>query len=194
MTPSPGATSATADPVLQAVVQAAVDATGAAHGWLLARGADGLAVVAAAGSEPGRLLGATVPVDSGTAGYVVGSGQPVAMAPRPGDDRFEGGVAALLGHQPSSVLCVPCGDDDTVHGALELVDKHGGGTFTFDDVELASLLAGVAGVALGEGGRGDVGSVPAPAQLGSELADLATADPGRYATIAPVVAALLANG
>lgn len=175
-------------------MQAALDATGASQGWLLARSGDGLAVTAAAGGEPGRLLGATVPVGSGTAGYVVSSGQPVAIAPRPDDERFEGGIAALIGRRPTSVLCVPCGDDEVVHGALELVDKQGGGTFSFDDVELASLLAAVAGAALGAGGRGGVGSVPSPGELGNELSQLAVADPPRYALIAPVVAALLASG
>jgi len=179
-------------PVLAAILQAGIDATGAGGGWLLAARGDRLSVVAASGPDPA--IGVTVAAGEGTAGFVVASGQPLAMAPRDGDPRFAEGVMAITGRRPTSVLTVPCATDDGVVGALELVDKVGRGSFGFDDVELATLLADIAGVALSQLDD-DIGpTVPDPAQLGGELARLAATAPARYAAVATMLGALLASG
>jgi hypothetical protein len=123
---------------------------------------------------------------------VVGSGQPMAMAVREGDARLSEGVLARLPERPSSVLCVPCTAGDNVVGVLELVDKAGGGTFSFDDVEIATLLAGVAAAAM-EGEEGDVG-VRSPDEFAAELRTLAASDPAGYARVATLVDAILARG
>jgi GAF domain-containing protein len=88
------------------------------------------------------------------------------------------------------VLCVPCGDDEIV-GALELVDKAGGAAFSFDDVELATLLAGIAGVAIEA--RADGPAAPSARELASGLERLAATDAARYDTVARAVAALVAG-
>jgi GAF domain-containing protein len=181
----------TPDPVLQAIVRSAASATGAARGWLVAVDGSTMSVAAAVGEETGALVGRAVDGDAGNAGFVIASGQPIALVPRADDQRAEAGVPALLGIRPSSVLCVPCADDDDVVGALELVDKIGGSGFTFDDIELATLLAGIAAAALTREHAGP--SVPDPQQLAGELARLADADPARYVIIAAAVAALLSR-
>jgi GAF domain-containing protein len=179
------------DPILHAVLRSAVDATGAAHGWVLVTEDDELVVRATTASDP-AMLTARVPATSGYAGYVASSGQPLAMSPRRGDERSGQGIAALLGIRPSSVLAVPCGSDAVI-GVLELVDKVAGGPFTFDDVELVTLLAGIAGEAL-VAGRDVAVDVPSPHQLGDDLLRLSATDPARYATVAALLGALLANG
>ena len=152
---------------------------------------DGLRVVASAGgNDPGRLLDVRVEGPGGTAGLVLASGSPMAIMPRPGDTNTAAGVAALLDVTPTAVLVVPCGESEVV-GALELVDKAGGGGFTFDDVEIASLLANVAGVALAS--RTGATDVPVASELAASLERLSASDPARYATVATVVAALLAG-
>jgi hypothetical protein len=76
-------------------------------------------------------------------------------------------------------------------GALELVDKRAGGSFTYDDLELATLLAGIAGAALvAEQGAHPV---PSPAELGGELEQLLAIDDRRYRAVAAVVSGLIAN-
>jgi GAF domain-containing protein len=115
----------------------------------------------------------------------------MALTARPDDPRFAEGVAALVGVEPASVLCVPCGDDDVV-GVLELIDKTGDASFNFDDVEVAALLAGIAGVALGRDHAG--APVPSPRELGAELDRLAAGDPEQYARVAMLVGALLDRG
>jgi GAF domain-containing protein len=178
--------------VLQAIIEAATDVTAAAEGWVLAPRDERLFVVAAAGDRPGQLLGASVPAGEGSAGYVVGSGQPLALAPRAGDDRGTSLVAGLIGLRPASVLCVPCSGDDAVAGALEVVDKAGGGRFTMDDVELATLLGGIAGVTLTQIATGP--AAPTPAELGGGLQRLAELDPARYAALATAIGSLLDRG
>ncbi len=176
--------------ILQSVLRAAIDATGATQGWLLAIAGDELVVRAAVGTDT-NLVGERVPLHSGFAGYVASSGQPLAMSPRRDDERGAEGVAALVGTRPQSVLAVPCGD--TVDGVVELVEKHGGGPFTFDDVELATLLAGIAGAALQSDGE-ERTEVPSPHELGDDLARMAAADPERYASIATFLAGVLRDG
>lgn len=179
--------------MLAVVVRSALEATGASAGWLLAVEGSVLRVVASAAVDgPGPPLSATVPAGSGSSGFVAASGQPLAVSPR-GDDRFGDGMATLLGRRPTSILAVPCMSDDAVVGVLELVDKLGSASFSFDDVELATLLAGIAGAGIRFTGERRP-AVPGPSELGGDLARLAAADPARYAGVAAAVAALLMSG
>jgi GAF domain-containing protein len=179
------------DPVLDAVIEAAVHATGAAAGWLVGGEGDGQRVVAASGEEAGDLLGHRVAPGEGIAGFVLASGQPLALSRLEKDPRLRGGLEGLLRRRPRSLLCVPCTSDDAVLGALELADKEAGEAFTFDDLELVTLLAGIAGSALAEDRGG--GPVPTPAELGAELGRLLAIDPRRYRAVAAVVSGLIAS-
>lgn len=175
---------------VQAVVDAAVDATDAALGWLAVVEGDDLVVVAAASADPSvasALVGRRVPAGLGSGGFVVQSGQPVALQPsRGGGDE---GTVALTGQAPAGLVCVPCTTADDVVGVLQVIDKAAGGAFGFDDVELLTILGGVAGAALADAGV--FVEVPEPARLAAQLGLLADADPGRYAAVASVLAALL---
>lgn len=183
------------DPVLRAIVRAAVDVTAASAGWILGREDNQLRVRAAAGADVdvSSLADITVDPASGTAGFVIASGQPLALSVRADDQRLSEGVAAHLGTRPSTVLCVACEAGDAIVGALELIDKSGGAAFSFDDVELATLLASIGAVALTAADRGTE-SVASAAELGNDLHRLADADPARYAIVASAVGALLERG
>jgi hypothetical protein len=90
---------------------------------------------------------------------------------------------------PPSLLSVPCTDGrDGTNGALELAGQRGG-AFTVDDIELASLLADVAGAALADTAP-DRRPVE-PDVLAAELRRAAETDPRRYALAAATVQALL---
>ncbi len=181
------------DPVLQAIVRAAVDATGASGGWMLRADPAGLRVVAAAGESAARLLGLEVPSGRGTAGFVIECGEPLALALHGDDPRFKEGVAEVVGHAPTSVLTVPCTAGDEVVGALEVVDKSGAATFSFDDAEVVTLLASVAGASLAQGAI-QAPPVPDPGQVGADLQRLAASDPSRYAAVAVAVRSWLGDG
>jgi len=178
---------------LQAITEAAAEAAAASYAWLLASEGDGLAVVTATGPDVGATVGRAIPAGQGTAGYVLSSGQPLAVQLHPEDTGPWAAEHALLGRPPETILSVPCPGAAGVHGVLELLDKTQG-PFSFDDVEVVSLLGTIAGAALGDGGVLRGPPVVSPDELGSELRQLFADDPPAYARIAAVLQALLANG
>lgn len=178
--------------MLQALAVSAVDSTGATAGWLAVADGDSLRVVAAGGGVAPDSVGARASSDEGIEGYVLTSGQPMALSGAAGDERLSGGIVGALKMRPQSVLCVPCGDRESVLGVLVLLDKQGGVSFSFDDVEIATLLAGIAGVALAASGR--PAAAPSPQELSAGLERLAAADPAQYAAVAALVSAIVTRG
>ncbi|MBI2705658.1 MAG: GAF domain-containing protein [Actinobacteria bacterium] len=177
---------------VQVVCESAVEATGATLGWLGVLDGGAVAIVAAAGGEPSApaaLVGRNVPRDVGSVGYVLQSGQPMAVQPagKPGGDH---GVTQLLGREPASLVCVPCASAGEPVGVLQVLDKVAGGGFSFDDVEILTLLGTVAGAALADAGA-VAEDVPSPELLGRALAGLADVDPDHYARVAQIVSSLL---
>jgi hypothetical protein len=178
------------DPVLTALCVAACHATGATSAWIGALVGDRLRVGAACGSLASTVRGRTVDL-GGSAGFVVATGQPMAVAPRPGDRHVVAGVLGSSGIVPTSLCALACLDDGEPAGVLELVDKAGGGRFGFDDVELAALLASIAGPALA---TRIAPLQPPPAEaLAAQLHALAADDHARYAPVAWVVQRLLSS-
>lgn len=177
------------DPVMSSVLRAAREATGASRALLLAIDVDRLTVVAADGDDTAHAVGTGVDIGTGVAGFVAASGQPVALRPSSTDQRLEDDVATALGWQPRAVLTVPCLGSESITGVLELLDPERAEGFDFDDVEMATSLAGVAGTVLEQAGVGS--AVPSPAELQVGLTALSQAEPARYATVASLVQALI---
>jgi GAF domain-containing protein len=177
-------------PIYQAIVDQALQATGASTGWLLVVVETGLRVVAAAGVAGQRGLVGTVLTPTGAQGYVLSSGQPAALMPQPHDSANDGAA----GHPgvPTSVLAVPCTDQSIV-GLLELAGKTGAIPFTFDDITAVASLAVVAGAAIAEN-KGPPPEVVSPSTLATELERLAAQNPRRYADTARVIETLLGLG
>ena len=179
-----------------ALISAAVEATQASAGWLMAPGDGGLVIVAAHGGSPewaASLVGRAVDPDGATAALVIQSGQPVAL--QPGSTSLQDATAlALLGRPPVSLVCVPCVAGERVTGALQVVDRSDGGAFDFDSVELATLLGGIAGVVLDELSETEATQhdLPSPTRLAEDLSRLAEVEPERYAAAVVVIEALLA--
>ena len=189
-TVTPVAAPTSSSPVLETLMAAAVDATAASRGWLLALVGDELRVVAAHGENAPQWVGRQGPV-GGWAGSVVANGRPVALSPEGNDPRFGGDLLVGGGPRPSSLMCFPCPSGGRVVGALLLVDKAAGAPFSLDDVELVTRLADIAGADIAET-AGDIAAVvPGPDELGRGLAQLAGMDASRYATLANVVSQLL---
>ena len=178
------------DAVLTAIVRTAVQAANASRGWLAIEDQDDLVVVAAFGDDTHGLVLRRFPVGSGTTGYVLTSGQPLALS-SVGDDRMGDGIGSVLENPPQTVLSVPCTTSDAVVGALEVVDKEGGARFTFDDVELVTLIAEIAAATLA--GAAPALTLPTPAELATDLEHLASTDPVHYATVAIALRGLLAH-
>lgn len=180
---------------LQAIAASAVEATAASAAWLLEADHERLFAVVTVhtdGSDARGALDLTVGPGEGTAGYVLASGQPLALQIHPRDSSPWATRHPLVGRIPRSILAVPCQAGDGVVGVLELLDK-AGGPFSFDDVEVATLLGGIAAVALAEAERPGP-AVPDPEELVRRLARVSAADPLDYARVALMVDSLLTDG
>jgi len=97
------------------------------------------------GQEVSRL---SVPLGSGIAGHVAQTGEIVVVNDVSKDPRFYSQIDKTVGFQTRSLLCVPLKARDKIIGVLEVVNKSGEETFTDDDVELCTALAGQASIAI----------------------------------------------
>jgi GAF domain-containing protein len=141
-------------PAGEAVLRSIVEATAAlfdaeaASLALYDAAADRLVFRVAAGPRGDGVIGLAIDPSEGVAGYVYSTGQPIGIADTSRDARFSGRVAAATSYVPRSLVAVPLLDDDGVLGVLEVLDKRGDGGFTLRDLELASVFARQATVAI----------------------------------------------
>jgi GAF domain-containing protein len=102
----------------------------------------------ASGAGAQAVVGQRVPVDRGIAGWVVSSGQPVAVADVAADPRFAAEVAEATGYVPRSVLAMPLQTEREVLGVIELLDQRADSPAGRRDMELLGLFAGQAALAI----------------------------------------------
>jgi GAF domain-containing protein len=98
---------------------------------------DELEFRAADGVGADLVVGLRLPVGRGLAGYVVASGQALAVSDVHRDQRFDAETAASTGYVPTSILAVPVEDDDGPIGVLEVLDRQPGS----HDLETAARSA-----------------------------------------------------
>lgn len=136
--------------VLRSIVEATVALFGAEAASLALHDAasDRLVFVVAAGSQGAGVLGLAIEPDQGVAGYVFTTGQPLALSDVEHDARFGRAAAERTGYVPRSLVAVPLLDDEGTIGVLEVLDKRGEAAFDLRDVELASVFARQATVAI----------------------------------------------
>jgi signal transduction protein with GAF and PtsI domain len=136
--------------VLRSVVEATVALFGAeaASIALYDPTTDTLVFRVAAGTQGEGVVGLTIPPDQGIAGYVFTTGQPLALSDVARDARFGREAAEQTGYVPRSLVAVPLIDDEGTLGVLEVLDKRDEASFDLHDVELASVFARQATVAI----------------------------------------------
>ncbi|MGH2442921.1 MAG: GAF domain-containing protein [Chloroflexota bacterium] len=103
-------------------------------------------VFAAAAEE--SLVGLRFPAHQGISGWVMMTGEPIAVGDVRSDPRFARDFAASTGYVPSSILAVPMFVGDDVEGVLSVLDKASAATFGLDDMELLGLFARPAAIAV----------------------------------------------
>jgi GAF domain-containing protein len=101
----------------------------------------------AAGAQGDGVVGLTVGPGEGIAGFVLATGQALAIANVADDPRFDRAAAARTGYVPRSLLAVPLQIEDRVIGVLEVLDRRDG-TFDLRDVRLAGVFARQAATAI----------------------------------------------
>ncbi len=109
---------------------------------------DRLVFEVAAGEHGEGVVGLAIGTGQGVAGYVFSTGQPIALSDVAADARFGRQTAEETGYVPRSLIAVPLADHEGILGVLEVLDKRGDGGFDLRDVELASVFARQATVAI----------------------------------------------
>ena len=138
----------------EAVLRSVVDATVAlfqaeAASIALYDGAtDRLVFRVAAGEHGQGVVGLSVPPSQGLVGYVFTTGQALALSDVERDARFGRAFAEQTSYVPRSIVAVPLVDAHGTIGVLEVLDKRDSVAFNLRDIELASVFAHQAAVAI----------------------------------------------
>ena len=102
----------------------------------------------AAGYGEDQVVGLKVPVNQGIAGWVVTSGQPIAIADVRQDPRFARDVAESTGYVPQAILAMPLETERGMLGVIEVLDRGHDSTSGADDMALLGLFADQAALAI----------------------------------------------
>jgi GAF domain-containing protein len=94
------------------------------------------------------VVGKRIPIDHGIAGYVLMTGQPVAISDVKQDPRFNQDFAQETGYVPRSILAMPLEWQERTLGVMEVLDKIDSPAFGLEDMELLGLFARQASIAI----------------------------------------------
>jgi GAF domain-containing protein len=136
--------------VLRSVVEAAVSLfdSEAASMALYDASSDQLVFRVAAGAQGQGVIGLAIRPDQGLVGYVYSTGQALALSDVTRDPRFGRAFAEQTNYVPRSIVAVPLVDEQGTVGVLEVLDKRDQEAFSLRDIELASVFARQAAVAI----------------------------------------------
>jgi GAF domain-containing protein len=136
--------------VLRSIVEAAVSLfdSEAASIALYDAVSDRLVFRIAAGEQGQGVVGLAIAPDQGLVGYVYQTGQALALSDVTRDPRFGRSFAEQTKYVPRSIVAVPLVDEHGVIGVLEVLDKRSEEAFSLRDIELASVFARQAAVAI----------------------------------------------
>jgi GAF domain-containing protein len=136
--------------LLQSIVDAAAQIFGAAAASiaLVDEVHQKLVFKVAYGAGKENVIGLSIPLDQGLAGYVVMTGQPISVRDVRQDARFNQGFASSTGYVPRSILATPLMVGDQVIGVMEVLDKINAASFGMQDMDLLGLFARQAAMAI----------------------------------------------
>lgn len=198
--------------LLQSILDTACRVLGTRAGslFLVDEQASELTFEAVVGPEAPRVASFAVPMGKGLVGWSAATGQALAVADAADDGRFYSEIGKSVGYIPRSILCVPMVLADRVIGVLELLDRHDGAPFSPGDIELGSLFATQAAIAIDQsqllgnllgfltrslGVQSDTGGAEHDRLLGAQLETLATSDAHRDAlAVAELIAEAMTFG
>jgi GAF domain-containing protein len=115
---------------------------------LLDETTDELVFYVASGTGAEDVVGMRIPSNQGIAGWVVTSGQPIAIEDVRRDARFAADVAESTGFTPTSILAMPLETERRMIGVIEVLDRETEGRDGRNDLELLSLFAAQAALAI----------------------------------------------
>jgi GAF domain-containing protein len=107
-----------------------------------------LVYTVAAGQGAADVTGMRIPASRGIAGWVVQSGQPIAISDVASDPRFAREQAEQTGYIPQAILAVPVETPARLLGVISLLDRDPRRPGAEQDMALLSLFADQAALAL----------------------------------------------
>ena len=133
------------DALLRSIVEAAarIFQAAAASILLIDESAGDLEFKVSTGAANRDLVGMRFPFDSGIAGYVAMTGQPLAISNVEHDPRFNRDFARSTGYVPRSILAMPLLSGERVLGVMEVLDKLDAPAFGMQDMDLLAIFAGL---------------------------------------------------
>src|SRR3954470_48127 len=120
----------------------------AASVFLLDEETEELVFEAVAGEGADTLVGQRFPADTGVAGWVLVTRQPLVVEDLTTDTRFSRGAAEATGFVPKGLMAVPLLAEDRALGVLEVLDRPQQTKFTLAEMDLLGLFANQAAIAL----------------------------------------------
>jgi GAF domain-containing protein len=136
--------------LLQSVVEVARAIFGAKASsvFLLDEETDELVFEAVAGEGAETLIGQRFPSSQGVAGWVLVTRQPLVIEDVAEDPRFAKEVAESTGYVPKGLMAVPLLHEERALGVLEVLDRPQRSQFSLVEMDLLSLFANQAAIAL----------------------------------------------
>ena len=140
----------TNDALLHSIVEAAARIFGAAAASIALLNEDTGTLDFKVAIGPGQtdIVGMSIPMEKGIAGYVAMTGQPIAVSDVERDARFAQDFAKSTGYVPRSILATPLLSNERVIGVMEVLDKINAASFGLQDMELLGMFAQQAALAI----------------------------------------------
>jgi GAF domain-containing protein len=120
----------------------------AASVFLLDEETDELVFAAVAGEGAETLIGQRFPADTGVAGWVLVTRQPLVVEDLTNDTRFSREAAESTGFVPKGLMAVPLLAEEKALGVLEVLDRPQQTKFSLQEMDLLGLFANQAAIAL----------------------------------------------
>ncbi|MDQ3645377.1 MAG: GAF domain-containing protein, partial [Actinomycetota bacterium] len=115
---------------------------------LLTEDQDELVFWVASGAGADDVVGMRIPSSQGIAGWVVTSGQPIAIEDVRRDPRFATDFAESTGYVPSSILAMPLETERSMIGVISVLDRRTTGSQGAQDMQTLALFARQAALAI----------------------------------------------
>ncbi len=100
-----------------------------------------LSFAAAAGPKAQEVMDFKVPLGQGIVGFCAQEGVSLAISDVHRNPYFFAAISKKLGYETRSILCSPAQSGGRVYGAVELINKTGGSSFTNDEVNVLNFLS-----------------------------------------------------
>ncbi len=96
---------------------------------------------AAAGPKADDVMSFRVPMGKGIVGFSAQSGVSLVVSDVQKDPRFYATISKALGYESHSMICAPAQQSGRVFGAIELINKQNGTSFSGDELNILNYLA-----------------------------------------------------